>query len=156
MLGLRVVGSEAAEMAHEGWRPFQLAWSGKPLRPGLPPAGAETRDGSPKWLPPLVLEHPRPRPPTHRGSVESTPGAGVDLLSVDDVNAYRDFLVKTRRNDSLGLHLTLLGGMVDAHQIADPLDRPFLIGQDQNSKEVGHGITERGDLPCGAPGLQQA
>ena len=26
--------------------------------------------------------------------------AGVDLLSVDDVNAYRDFVVKTRRNDS--------------------------------------------------------
>ena len=26
--------------------------------------------------------------------------AGVDLLSVDDVNAYQDFVVKTRRNDS--------------------------------------------------------
>ncbi len=25
--------------------------------------------------------------------------AGVDLLSVDDVSAYRDFLVKTGRND---------------------------------------------------------
>ena len=39
---------------------------------------------------------------------------------------------------------------------ADPLDRPFLIGPDQNQKEVGHVITERGDLPWGASGLQQS